>query len=217
MKDNIDMTNRTESIEVRVTSNRKEQWKSYVEQSDKHESLSGLIRLAVHQKVNNQDQSAIQSTDGGLPDITAQLDEYNETLQQDIDKLEQLLTDEVSLGDLDQLVDDLVSQLVEAPDAATFRELSVIRSNSTDIRARIEGTPSSLAHVLGVSKARMRRALARADEQHRDVQWIQSEWGEKRYYRQTPDPEPFLKETIDPDNVEGFCTGDELLDKQSVY
>jgi hypothetical protein len=203
---------RNETVEVRITEERKQRWNEYVEESTEVANLSDLIRLACEQKITGAiDREAVD-----LPEVTV-----GEEMESGINQLDAKLDEVVrSLAELEseinntesheQLVDDLRALLVEVPDRETFRELDAHASIHPRATNRIAGTPKALADIIGIDHTEAQKLLTRAERRYPDVQYITGKDGGIRYYRLNPDIEQVRSGQIDPKKDDGFRSVTEL-------
>lgn len=183
------MTSRQATIECRITTERKQQWKTYLEDTYEVDTLSDLVRLAVEKERNDaHDQSPDPTDPSAIDRLDNRLDHVSTQLTQIQTQLETLQSEAVSSEDaaVDQVVSTVRSSLIEVPDTETFRELGTIEGTDPAVEARIEGTPARFAEILDVELSQVRRALTKADEQYPDVQYIHGDDGQRRYYRCNP-------------------------------
>lgn len=183
------MTSRQATIECRITTERKQQWKAYLEETYEVDTLSDLVRLAVEKERNDaHDQSPDLADPSAIDRLDNRLDHVSTQLTQIQTQLETLQSEAVSSQDaaIDQVISTVRSSLIEVPDTETFRELGTIEVTDPAVEARIEGTPARLAELLDVELSHVRRALRKADEQYPDVQYLPGDDGQRRYYRCNP-------------------------------
>lgn len=186
------MTSRETTVECRIASDRKQQWKAYIADTSTVDTLSDLVRLAVEKERNdayNQSTDAIDSTvinqfEDRLDRLSTQLAQ----IQTQLDSLESLHRETASSedGNIAQLMREVVTHLIEVPDEKTFKELGRVEHTDPALTARTEGTPSHFADLLDVEPSRVRQALNQAENQYPDVHCIRGDDGTRRYYRRNP-------------------------------
>lgn len=189
------MANRTETIKVRVTPERKQKFKNYIEDTGEYPSLSQLLRASANEKVegrmagadNGSSIDADEITNAveiALGDVTERLDR----IEQEIERVDTAVQPEEE--DIDDLADDIAVQLPVMDDGSEFRRTNEImeerhHSGMSDFEfTREMSTVEFWSDYVDADQNKTRRALSRAASWYPDVKWVYDEdMGERRYYR----------------------------------
>jgi hypothetical protein len=202
---------RTESVEIRITKERKERWENEVEKSNEVNNLSDLIRLSVVQKINGVlDEEAINEIPLDIDDekLVAKLSDLEETNSKIIEEISDIKS---GLGDGDEVIElsrDLQSMMVEVPSEDSIEDVKPTGLELVDDQVSIIGTAEAFSDYFDKDIGLIRQALSRAKRQNPNVEYTYTEYGERRYYKINPN----ISELHIPENVdtEGFKTVTEM-------
>lgn len=221
------MPNRTESLNIRVTEDTRQEWKAWADDPTVPEAtVAGIIRQAMdhyHTTVIDAETTSpgdtgvshdqlqalvdqLDTTGGG--EVEVDLDPITSRLDQVLDRLDDLDTrmddissaHNVSRDGLINLAEKLYRMLAykENPEEDMPSLASAVRIDDAYGRAVLAATPKHIADYIGMDASAVENALEILEEDHR-VGHIKDS-GYRRYYR--TDEEPQIHTLNDEDVVE---------------
>ncbi|MFC7018563.1 MULTISPECIES: hypothetical protein [Haloarcula] len=186
------MANRTETIKVRVTPERKEKFEKYIEDTGEFPSVSQLLRASANAHIHQDDE---QTTDIDPEQITSAIEiglsdvhERLARIEQEVNRVDTAV--QPNNEDVDDLADDIAMQLPVMDSSKELRDTNAImeeraHSGMSDLEFTKEmSTIEFWADFVDADKNKTRRAINRATNWYPDVQWTYDEnMGKRRYYR----------------------------------
>jgi len=178
------MGDRTELIKVRVTPDHHDEITEYLEETEEFGSLSTLGQHVLVQYVRDDGDDSDQSVSIDSEDIIDAVDMGLSPVNERLEKIETELLEVQNLVQTDTEVRDLADQLydnlLQVPDDdQTIEDLTLLKPEE----AALVGTPEAFAEEFGEDEGTVRRALDMADKMYPNVDYIVTEIGERRYYR----------------------------------
>ncbi|AHZ22861.1 hypothetical protein E6P09_02890 [Haloferax mediterranei ATCC 33500] len=187
------MPNRTETIKVRVTPEKKAKFESYIEETGEFPSVSQLLRASANSHIDEQDNATpteintdqvTNAVEIALSDVTERL----ERIEHEIVRVDSAVQPQEEA--VDDLADDIAVQLPVMDSGDEFREHQDVLRDAThgdldglDLTKEMS-TVGFWSDFVDADKNKTRRAISRAVQWYPDVQWTYDEdLGERRYYR----------------------------------
>jgi|GEM_PF-5550227 len=186
------MANRTETIKVRVTPDKKEKFEKYIEDTGEFPSVSQLLRVSANEHIKQDDEQTpdidaeqlTNAVEDGLSDVHERL----ARIEQEVNRVDTAV--QPNKEDVDDLADDIAMQLPVMNSSEELRDTNAImeeraHSGMSDLEFTKEmSTIEFWADFVDADENKTRRAITRAANWYPDVQWTYDEsMGKRRYYR----------------------------------
>jgi len=177
------MGDRTELIKVRVTPDQYEEITEYLEETEEFGSLSTFGQHVLVDYVRDGGDSTEQDVSIESEDIIDAVEMAMSPVSERLEKIENEMLEMQNMMQTDtevrELADQLYDKLVEVPADQTIEDLTPLQPDE----AALVGSPEAFADEFGEDEGVVRRALDMADRLYPDVDYIVTEVGERRYYR----------------------------------
>lgn len=169
------MSDRTETIGIRLTPAEREKFESFVEESNEFDSLSRFLRVIAHQRINeNEEKSSVDPEE-----ITEAVDAAVSPVSQRLEEIEQhILSIDANTSDddkIDKLARDIYATLPVHDSGSEMVNIEdVLRKPNISELAMAQqiSTPYIWSEFFDASIADTRRACARVLEYYPDAEFI---------------------------------------------